>query len=95
MKKVSYLGYRFRKGGRSTCGEESEKGDGSDGTGVGDREKEVWGDWEKRMKIFEWLVGSVMAFGAEIWGWKEWDKIERIQEKYMRWVLGLNERTPR
>lgn len=46
------------------------------------------------MKIYEWSVGSVVAFGAEIWGWEKWDKIERIQERYMRWVLGLDGRTP-
>jgi len=34
------------------------------------------------MKIFEWLVGSVVAFGAEIWRWKEWEKIERMHERY-------------
>lgn len=83
VKEMNYLGYRFRKGGTGSMWK-GEKGDGGDGTDVGDREKEVWGDWEKRMKIFVWLVGSVVAFGAEIWGWKDWDKIERIQERYMR-----------
>jgi len=38
-------------------------------------------------------VGSV-GFGAEIWGWKEWEKIERLQERYTRWVLEVNGRTP-
>lgn len=48
MKEVSYLGYRFRKGGAgSICGGESEKGDGDNGTGVRDREKEVWGGLEE------------------------------------------------
>jgi len=60
--------------------------------GIGKRR--FGGDWERRMKIFECLVGSVVAFGAEIWGWREWDKIERVQERYMRWVLGLDGRTP-
>lgn len=31
----------------------------------------------------------------EIWGWKEWEKIERMQERYIRWVLGIDGRTPR
>lgn len=58
--------------------------------GIGKRK--FGGDWERRMKIFEWLVGSVMAFGAEIWRWREWEKIERMQERYMRWVLGIDRR---
>jgi len=24
------------------------------------------GNWDKRMKIFDWLVGSIVGFGAEI-----------------------------
>lgn len=49
---------------------------------------------KKRMKLFDWLVGSVVAFEAEVWGWREWGKVEGIQEKYIRWVLGLDRRTP-
>lgn len=67
---MRYLGYRFEKwgtggasGGQEAQMEKSEKGDGSDGADVGDREEKIGGDWEKRMKIFEWLVGSVVAFG--------------------------------
>lgn len=37
----------------------------------------------------------MIDFGAEIWGWKEWKNVEWVQEEYIRWVLGLNERTPR
>lgn len=53
--------------------------------GIG--KKRFGGDWERRMKLFDWLVGSVIAFGAEVWGWKEWgwEKIERIQ-RYIRCV---------
>lgn len=32
--------------------------------------------------------------GAEICGWKEWGKVERLQEKYIRWLLGMNRRSP-
>ncbi|KAK4886246.1 hypothetical protein RN001_002517 [Aquatica leii] len=33
-------------------------------------------------------------YGAEIWGWKEWRKVKGLQEKYWRWVLGLDRDTP-
>jgi len=31
---------------------------------------------------------------VEIWGYKEWKEREAIQEKYLRWVLGLEWNTP-
>lgn len=46
------------------------------------------------MKLFDWLVSSVVSFRAEIWGWKEWEEVERLQERYIRWVLGVDGRTP-
>lgn len=36
-----------------------------------------------------------MSYGVEIWGWKEREGIEKLEERYMRWVLGLKRRTPR
>jgi len=35
-----------------------------------------------------------MAYGVEIWGWKEREAVERMQEKYLKWVLGVSWRTP-
>lgn len=34
-----------------------------------------------------------MSYGVEIWGWKEREGIEKLEERYMRWVLGLERRT--
>lgn len=28
-------------------------------------------------------------FGAEIWGWRKEERIDRIQRKYVKWILGL------
>ncbi|KZC05356.1 hypothetical protein WN55_05905 [Dufourea novaeangliae] len=47
---------------------------------------QVWGigkrrfknDWEKRINLFDKLVWPVLAFGAEIWGWKEREGVEKI-----------------
>lgn len=35
-----------------------------------------------------------MEYGAEVWKWKKKEGIERLEEKYMRWVLGVEVRTP-
>ncbi|KAL6418647.1 hypothetical protein ACFW04_011936 [Cataglyphis niger] len=35
-----------------------------------------------------------MEYGVEIWGWRERKELKRLQERYLRWVLGLNWGTP-
>ncbi|KYN22000.1 hypothetical protein ALC57_05612 [Trachymyrmex cornetzi] len=35
-----------------------------------------------------------MSYGVEIWGWKERESVERLQERYIRWVLGVERGTP-
>jgi hypothetical protein len=29
-------------------------------------------------------VENVLMYGAEIWGWKEQEEVEKVQEKYLR-----------
>ncbi|XP_067217103.1 LINE-1 retrotransposable element ORF2 protein [Linepithema humile] len=63
---------------------------------------QVWGigkrrfgkDWGRRLWLFDKLVWTVMGYGAEIWGWKEREEMERAEERYLRWVLGVEARTP-
>jgi len=63
---------------------------------------EVWGigrrkfgkDWSGRLWLFDRLIWTVLSYGVEIWGWKEREGIERLEERYMRWVMGLERRTP-
>lgn len=43
--------------------------------------------------LFDALVWTVMSYGVEIWGWKE-RGVERIQERFLKWILGLKGRTP-
>lgn len=69
--------------------------------GIGKRR--FGGNWGRRIKLLNWLIGSVVGFGAEICGWRKWVKVERLQEKYILiiniiniiWVLGVDGRTPR
>lgn len=35
-----------------------------------------------------------MGYGVEIWGWKERERVEKLEERYLRCVMGLNSRTP-
>lgn len=63
----------------------------------------VWGlgericrnGFNKRWKLFRYLVVSVMAYGVEIWGWKEQKDLEKIMLDYVRWVFRLDFCTPR
>ena len=64
--------------------------------------KETWSickrkfnnNFERKMRLFNSLVGSILLNGSEIWGWREFKKIESIQETYVRWSLGLHRTVP-
>ncbi|EZA58483.1 hypothetical protein X777_01104 [Ooceraea biroi] len=36
----------------------------------------------------------MISYGVEVWGWKERKEIERLQERYIRWVMGVERQTP-
>jgi hypothetical protein len=60
--------------------------------GIGERK---WrGDFRRRMMMFESMVESVSMYRAEIWGWKEQEEVERVQQKYLGWLLGVDRETP-
>jgi len=44
--------------------------------------------------MFDKLVWTVVGYGVEIWGWKERERVERLQERFIRWVMGVEGRTP-
>jgi hypothetical protein len=50
--------------------------------GIG--EKKWGGEFGRRIMMFESMVKSVVIYGAEIWGWKEQEEVERVQDKYFR-----------
>jgi len=51
-------------------------------------------NWKKRMYLFEVLMESIIMYGVEIWGWKEYKEIESLQDKYIKWTLKLDQTTP-
>lgn len=36
----------------------------------------------------------MLEYGVEIWGWKEIEEVERVDERYLRWILAVERRTP-
>ncbi|KAJ3629147.1 hypothetical protein MTP99_013561 [Tenebrio molitor] len=46
------------------------------------------------MMRFESVIESIVMYGAEIWGWKEQEEVEKVQEKYLIGVLGVDRETP-
>ncbi|XP_029054544.1 uncharacterized protein LOC114881833 [Osmia bicornis bicornis] len=96
VKEFVYLGFRLKRNGKD---EEHIKDRAKRGNIL---IRQVWGlgerrlnqDFRMRMMLFDYLIASVILYGAEIWGWKECPPLERIQERYIRWTLGLDACTP-
>jgi len=49
-------------------------------------------DWKKRIWLFDALVWTVTSYRVEIWR-REREGLERIHERFLRWVLGVDGRT--
>ncbi|XP_033315402.1 uncharacterized protein LOC117213817 [Bombus bifarius] len=47
-------------------------------------------DYKRRMKMFGALVKNVALFGVEVWGWNMEERLDRIQRRYVKWILGLD-----
>ncbi|XP_068991496.1 trichohyalin-like [Neodiprion pinetum] len=96
VKEFSYLGYRVKCNG----GQEAQVKERVRKAGVVMRQ--VWGigkrrfgrDWEKRIWLFDRLVWTVIEYASEIWGWREWRAVEAVQDRFLRWTLGVDGRTP-
>ncbi|TGZ53811.1 hypothetical protein DBV15_10472 [Temnothorax longispinosus] len=57
-------------------------------------ERKFANNWGRRRMLFDSLVGSVMVYGAEVWGWLEHSNVEGVEARYLRWSLGLEKCTP-
>lgn len=44
--------------------------------------------------IFDRLVWTVLGYGIEVWRWREMDRIEKVEKRYLRWLLEVEGRMP-
>lgn len=91
-----YLGYVFQRNGKQDehVKDRVKRGMRVIGQVWGIGKRKFGGDWGKRLWLFDALVWTVLAYGAELWRWTERDRIEKMQERYLRWVMGVGWRTP-
>lgn len=96
VKKYKYLGYWLMSNG----GEKEQIRDRIRRARVtmgwvwsyGERKFKGYVMW--KLKLFDSIVKGILYYGVEIWGYREWKEMEAIQERYLRWILGLDKSTP-
>ena len=96
VKEMKYLGYTMQKNGGADKHIEERIRRATVAM------KQTWSigerlfkeDFERKIKMFDALVGSIALYGAEIWGWREEEKMDKLKRRYIKWVLGLDIRTP-
>jgi hypothetical protein len=89
----------FVCGRLGNCGKEWKRNERNDEElwEICEEEETKWGgDFRRRMTMFEGMIESKFKLmcGAEIWGWKEQKEVEKVQEKCLREVLGVDRETP-
>lgn len=53
----------------------------------GIREKLFKEDLKRRMRMYEAPVASVIIYGVEACRWKDYEEVERVHKKYIKWSL--------
>lgn len=96
VKEFRYLGYTFQRNGGQELHirERIKKAAAVMGQVWGIGKRRYGKDWGKRLWLFDRLVWTVVGYGVEIWWWEERKGVERLEERYLRWVLGVDRRTP-
>ncbi|KMQ91217.1 hypothetical protein RF55_8945 [Lasius niger] len=96
VKEFNYLGYRLQRNGgqEAHIKERIRKAAAVMGQVWGIGKRRFGGDWGRRLWLFDKLVWTVLGYGVEIWGWEEREGMERLEEKYLKWVLGVEGKTP-
>lgn len=92
MKEYKYLRYVVKRNGKQDgqVRERLRKGAAILGQAWGIGKRRFRGDWGKRIWIFDALVWTVMGYGVEVWDWREREEMEKLQERYLRWMLGVD-----
>lgn len=97
VKEFKYLGYTFKSNNSAEAHIRDLKKRANIAMaqiwGIGERKFKT--NFRMRMLLFDYTVRSMLMYATEVWGWKEHDEIEAIQTKYIRWILGLEQQTPK
>lgn len=49
---------------------------------------------DTKVKVFESCSRSVLCYGAQVWGYKEYEVVERLQRYFIKKLIGLPDNTP-
>ena len=49
--------------------------------------------YNEKFKLFDWLVGSVLSYSSEVWGFYKAPDIEQIHTRFCRTLLGVKKST--
>lgn len=63
---------------------------------------QVWGigmrrfkeNWCRRVWLFNKLIWSVIGYVVEMWGWKKREGLERLHDRFLKWVFGVMKYSP-
>ncbi|XP_018393041.1 PREDICTED: uncharacterized protein LOC108772084, partial [Cyphomyrmex costatus] len=96
VKEYIYLGYVITRygGEKEQVRDRIRKATIAMGWVWGYGERKFKGDVRWRLKLFDSIVKGILYYGVEIWGYREWKEVEALQEKYLRWILGVDRVTP-
>lgn len=96
VKRFTYLGYEMKENNKETLHIRKivAKANAVMGRMWSIGERRFKNNWRWRMRLFDTMVRGIVMYGVEIWGWKEQREIERLQEKYIKWILKVERQTP-
>jgi hypothetical protein len=96
LREFKYLGYTFnqRAMDKAHRRETVRKPNKVVGCVWGIGERKWGGDFRRRMMMFESMAKSELMYAADIWRWKEQEEVEKVQEKYLKGVLGVDREAP-
>ena len=91
VNRFCYLGFHFQaNGSHVTHVKEMVKRAGRQISRVWSLAERTFPDnYLVRAQMFQSLIEPVALYGCEVFGYKEYEELEKIQRKHLRWTLGL------
>lgn len=53
-------------------------------------EKKLREDYWTRLRLYNSVVRTMITYGAIIWGWERQAEIDKLQVKFIKWMIGLD-----